>query len=353
MDAGAAVHERRAPDTPRCYEDEPSRVAMSVGIIANSLKALARRRPLFHSEADLQHALAWQLQLDHPQAQLRLETRPLHGKAVFLDLALMLDGQRVAVELKYLVRGLQVDLEGELFTLRHQSAHDVRRYDVVKDLCRLEDIVRAGAADVGVLVALTNDPAYWTSGRGGTIDAAFRLHEGQVLGGSVGWAAHAGAGTTDKRTEMLSLAGRYPLQWTDYSDVGGSAGRFRALIVEVADLDDGRSQGAAAPAPDVSTADVSTAHASPAEKHPMGPYATTCRSEILESFAALEQRHGREAFSPAEILAEVRARGGQHPDSTVRTHIVSSMCVNAPANHAVRYPDLERVGRGLYRRLQP
>jgi hypothetical protein len=26
------------------------------------------------------------------------------------------------------------------------------------------------------------------------------------------------------------------------------------------------------------------------------------------------------------------------------------MCVNAPANHEVRYDDLERVGYGLYRR---
>jgi hypothetical protein len=77
----------------------------------------------------------------------------------------------------------------------------------------------------------------------------------------------------------------------------------------------------------------------------------TCREEILEAFAALERRHGRDTFAPAELVAEVLARGSEHRESTIRTHIVSAMCVNAPPNHAVRYRDLERVGAGRYRRL--
>lgn len=85
---------------------------------------------------------------------------------------------------------------------------------------------------------------------------------------------------------------------------------------------------------------------------PWASYDKTCRREILDAFAALERRHGRETFSPAEVIAEARARGSQHAESTIRTHIVSAMCVNAPPNHAVRYPDLERVDRGLYRRAR-
>jgi hypothetical protein len=33
------------------------------------------------------------------------------------------------------------------------------------------------------------------------------------------------------------------------------------------------------------------------------------------------------------------------------THVVSRTCANAPKHHAITYSDLERVGRGLYRRL--
>jgi hypothetical protein len=46
-----------------------------VGILAE----LAQDRPIFHSEPDFQHALAWQVRLRHPQAKMRLEPRPRPG----------------------------------------------------------------------------------------------------------------------------------------------------------------------------------------------------------------------------------------------------------------------------------
>lgn len=316
---------------------------MTTDAVEAALEALARRRPVFHSEADFQHALAWQLQLDHPDARIRLETRPLRGRSVFLDLLLSLDGVRTAVELKYLVRSLTAEVGDERFELRAQSAHDIRRYDVVKDIARLEAIVGDGAADAGVMVALANDPAYWSAGRDGTVDAAFRLHDGVILSGTVGWAAHAGAGTMAKRTEALALCGAYEMRWRDYSDTGDRGGRFRALVVPV-------SEGA----PPTVEPSVAPASRVPDRTSPQVPTASvpTCRQEILDAFAALERRHGRDTFSPTELVAEVLARGSAHPESTIRTHIVSAMCVNAPPNHAVRYPDLERVGRGSYMRAR-
>jgi hypothetical protein len=54
-------------------------------------------------------------------------------------------------------------------------------------------------------------------------------------------------------------------------------------------------------------------------------------------------------FSPAELIAKAHSQGSTYPDSTLRTHIVSIMCKNAPVNHATTYGDLERVSRGLYK----
>jgi hypothetical protein len=48
------------------------------------LSLLAERRPVFHSERDFQHALAWQIQLAYPEAQIRLEPRP--RRSIHLDL---------------------------------------------------------------------------------------------------------------------------------------------------------------------------------------------------------------------------------------------------------------------------
>ena len=81
-------------------------------------------------------------------------------------------------------------------------------------------------------------------------------------------------------------------------------------------------------------------------------YMRTCRQEILDAMVRLERCHDRTAFSPSEIVAEVALKGIGHAESTVRTHIVSAMCTNAPPNHAVRYDDLERIAPGLYRRLR-
>lgn len=202
-------------------------------LVTGALSRLARTRPVFHSEADFQHGLAWQIQLDHPDARVRLETRPLAGRSVFLDLAVVVGGTRFAIELKYLVRALTTTSDGERFDLRAQSAHDVRRYDVVKDVCRVEEFVAEGFADVGFVVVLGNDPAYWTAGRNATIDSAFRLHDGRTLEGELAWAANAGAGTMHKRETSLRVVGSYPIRWTDYSDAGVQGGVFRALVLSI------------------------------------------------------------------------------------------------------------------------
>ena len=75
----------------------------------------------------------------------------------------------------------------------------------------------------------------------------------------------------------------------------------------------------------------------------------TCRDDVLSAFQALKRRHSRDVFKLEEIVQEVQVQGTTAKESTIRTHIVSVMCINAPTNHAVRYADLERVDRGMYR----
>jgi hypothetical protein len=81
---------------------------------------------------------------------------------------------------------------------------------------------------------LTNDSAYWkVPGRIDTIDAAFRIHDGQVLQGTVGRGPMTGKGTVLKREAPLELSGRIDLKWRDYSLVGtGDYPRFRYLAAE-------------------------------------------------------------------------------------------------------------------------
>lgn len=63
----------------------------------------------------------------------------------------------------------------------------------------------------------------------------------------------------------------------------------------------------------------------------------------------LERRHGRSEFRLDEIVQEVLSAGAQFSEGSIRTHITSRMCRDAPAHHGTVYADLVRVGRGLYK----
>lgn len=200
--------------------------------LPNVLEQLARQRPIFHSEADFQHALAWTIQRAHPDVSVRLETRPERG--VRLDL-LLRGPTTVAVELKYLVAGVAVTIDGELFNLPNQGAHDISRYDCCKDVARVERFTADGIADEGFVVILSNDSGYWRPGRKASpVDELFRLHEGREIEGELLWAPIAGLGTTRGRTDPLVLRSRYACAWRDYSNVAeGRAGAFRYLLWHV------------------------------------------------------------------------------------------------------------------------
>lgn len=156
----------------------------------------------------------------------------------------------IAIELKYKTRALRAHIGSEHFALRSQSAQDLGRYDFIKDIGRVENVVadRAPRAS-GYAILLTNDPSYWTQSRNdNTYDVNFRLHEGSTLQGSLEWAPGASEGTRRGREDLLQLRRSYPLRWQDYSHPAeGSYGRFRYLVVEV-------ENGTSAPAADPSVA---------------------------------------------------------------------------------------------------
>ena len=201
------------------------------------LKALAARRPVFHSEADFQHELAWEIRSQgHP---IRLEAPlPGSGKRHRLDILVPLGGRAVAIELKYKTREFRGSVRGEDFDLLSHSAPDIGRYDFLKDIELLERSVLAGADITAYSVLLTNDPAYWTRPRKSRpLDADFRIHDGAVIGGVLRWASGASDGTKRGREDAIRVRGPYALQWARYSPPPElereNFGVFRYLLVSV------------------------------------------------------------------------------------------------------------------------
>ena len=202
------------------------------GLIAE----VARHRPLFHSEADFQHAFAWEVHRQFPDASVRLE-KPISiaNGVAHLDVLVQRGDAMAAVELKYKTRKLSFETSSETFSLRNHSAQDVGRYDFIKDISRLEDITASYPGALGYAVLLTNESAYWRGPSAiTTVDAAFRLHEGKVLEGAVAWGEGASAGTMKAREKPICLRGSYPLRWQDYSSISvGNGSVFRYLLVAV------------------------------------------------------------------------------------------------------------------------
>jgi hypothetical protein len=311
-----------------------------------ALGALAGERPVFHSERDLQHALAWQLQVSYPDAQVRLETRPRRG--IHLDMLITAAGKRTAIELKYLVAGLHAVVGEEEFDLPHQSANDISRHDVIKDITRVETLLAAEYADIGHVLVLSNDRSYWQPGlRADTIDAAFRIHEDRVLAGNLAWAVRAETGTTTGRDAPLILAGTYTCRWHDYSHAGPAGSRaalFRYLLIDIPAS--GGPTPAASPVPEAS-ADGERPAVQPSPRPGAAP--GTARSEILNAARELTGQSADGTFTITAVLAQMRRAGTAYQESTIRTHITSRMCGDAPDHHGTTYDDFQRIGDGRYR----
>lgn len=202
---------------------------MDANQLETVLETLAKSRPIFHSEADFQHALAWQIQTMFPDASIRLEVpfRREKSSAQYVDLLVQHSGKRLAIELKYKTRSYRTKVNSESFDLQNHSAHDLGRYDFLADVQRLERFVREARADGGVAILLSNDHGYWSpASRSGTIDEQFRLTEGRQVSGTMRWLQHASEGTTKGRKDPITLSGTYECIWAEYSKPQATPGAF-------------------------------------------------------------------------------------------------------------------------------
>lgn len=77
--------------------------------------------------------------------------------------------------------------------------------------------------------------------------------------------------------------------------------------------------------------------------------------EIREAARSMVMQSPNGEFNLADMIVEMKARGSGYSDRTIRTHVTSRTCANAPRNHAIVYNDFWCIdrGSGRYRLFNP
>jgi hypothetical protein len=199
------------------------------------LKSLSETRPVFHSEADFQFALAWEIKLHLPTAEIRLEYPPPNDPARAVDIIVRNDSFLYPIELKYKAKRLSTTIDEETFNLKEHGAQDLGRYDFVKDIRKVESLAsNLDGFKVGYVIWLTNDPSYWKPPLNPSVGYAdFSVHDGAIKTGAMKWAEHLGVGTIKSREQPLVLNNAYEIQWHTYSNLDTPNGLFKYVLLKV------------------------------------------------------------------------------------------------------------------------
>ena len=239
---------------------------------------LSEERPLFHSEADFQFALAlmikehYQEKYKDKEIEIRLERcvvieKDKKGKprSWYIDIWVELGGKIYPIELKYKTRGQEdkmQEVKDEKYRLKNQGANDVGRFDYLWDIHRIEQISKLAKSDEvkfreevgeefgeGYAIILTNDHLYWKppTNEPNTSCKDFRIHEGETIEGKMRWTELRGdeevkreknnkkykaPGKKRSRDEEIELKGKYTITWTDYSELEGDGNKKDGTILK-------------------------------------------------------------------------------------------------------------------------
>lgn len=209
----------------------------------DTLKSLASKRPVFHSEADFQHELA--LELVSRAYQVRLEVPKdisVNKETVKaeIDLLVSKDNIKTAIELKYIKKACTIEHHDELFELKGTWSTNLSRFDCLSDTRRIEALIEAGHAEAGYSIFLSNASDAWKKDNSRTNNMAkfFSIHEGCIIPSNTAldWfpcEPSKGSVSVKRRfpyTPIILLKERL-VCWHDYSRFESVNETFRYLVL--------------------------------------------------------------------------------------------------------------------------
>ena len=248
-------------------------------ILTRIIKAFGKEDKIFQSEAQFQFDLAWELQKNFPNCQVKLEDMRSYvkkdekeknsrfKKKFYTDIVLEDDDYSIAIELKY--KTAEYYDKNKCIYLFEHGAVDLGRYDYLWDVHRIELLTGKGNNEElfgrvevqnkckkGYAVLLTNDEKYWTQSyvnKNETMDNQFKIGDKThiLYNKDLDWRKlkendekyrknyqHYPTtilkknGTPSERAQPIHLSKQYDYQWEDYCPLHNNE-KFRFVIIEV------------------------------------------------------------------------------------------------------------------------
>jgi len=196
---------------------------------------LSEEYGIFTSEADFQFSMAWVIKESYPDCRIRLEEVFPWDPDKHFDIVVHTDKGVIPIELKYCTKRLPPGSHCDV-VLKNQGAEDIRRYDFIKDVQRVESVREHLKNNnqmkfvCGYAILLTNSNLFWKSGRNynNCCDRDFRIHEDKkTFGDTMEW--HKASEGTMKGREQPLCTDVYEIVWNDYLDEP----KFRYLPIRI------------------------------------------------------------------------------------------------------------------------
>ena len=208
--------------------------------IIKAMESLSCKRGIFHSEADFQFALAWEIKGLYPDCSVRLEVPFRIRMKGRIDILVRLDDDIYPIEVKYIKKTFRYSDGNDHYDLVN-GVHDLDMYNCMVDIMRMENFAEQLAGFyTGYVIWLTNDSAYWISKYKSTYYREFHAPDGSVKTGTMRFlSSNPKTGKPPQILEMkgyqspISLKDSYLIRWRLYSDLAVPKGLFKYAVIPI------------------------------------------------------------------------------------------------------------------------
>lgn len=150
------------------------------------------------------------------------------------------DNERIALEFKYVVTSGKINIsKNNSYQLKKQAAINIRRYQCIKDINRLETYVDSPdlKCKKGYFILLTNDHLFWEGTTKNSVDYDFDIKDKTTL--KAGNHKYKGQNKKAKKQREVSIKHDYPIKYKRYcsnhkvDDCATNDNIFKTLIITV------------------------------------------------------------------------------------------------------------------------